>query len=257
MSKLQEILKRCRAERGLTQEQAAAAIGVSASLIGSFESGRMIPLPDTAANLDNFYGTGDEIQQAAVEAREARRPIWFRPWREIEDRAATLRYFQLSLVPGLLQTEEYARSVLDSGLRDIEEIEEETASRMARQAAILDRENPPVCVFILDAAVLRGGDPAVMKPQLLHLVDVGERPNVFIHVIPETAGLHPGRSGAFALATLETGGLVGYMEDFLEGRVINEPARVTGMDGVWQAISAVALPCDMSRDLILKMVDDR
>ncbi|MGI5212472.1 helix-turn-helix domain-containing protein [Plantactinospora sp. CA-290183] len=258
MSGLPMILKRLRAERGVTQDQVGESIQVSGSLIAAFETSRLVPQPDTAERLDAFFGSGDQIQASSAEARKQGRPTapWFRPWRQIEESASTLRYFDVSLIPGLLQTEAYARSVLDSGLRCAQEIEEQLAIRMERQSAVLDRDNPPACAFVLDAAVLRCGIAEVAKTQLTHLVEAGERPGVYVQVIPDTAGIHPGRSGAFALATLDTGGMAGYLEDFFEGRVLAEPARVTGLDRTWQSVSAVALPCDQSRDLILKMVDE-
>lgn len=258
MSSLPEILKRFRAERGVTQEQVGEAVQVSGSLIAAFETLRLTPQPDTAERLDAYFDSGDQIQRLSAEARKRGRPSqsWFRPWRDSEDAARTLRYFELGLIPGLLQTPEYARSVLDSGLRSDREVDEQLAIRLERQASVLDRDNPPVSVFVLDAAALRCGDPKVTKPQLLHLVDTGERPGIFVHVVPETVGMYPGRSGAFALATLDSGAMVGYLEDFFEGRVIADPAQVTGLDRTWQAVCAVALPCGQSRDLILRLVDD-
>lgn len=262
MSKISVALKNLRAERGLTQNQVAAAIQVSNSLIAAFESDRLVPRPDTAKRLDDCFGTGEQFQQMSAEVAEQRQrereqqPTWFRPWREAEDSAATLRYFHVNLIPGLLQTEEYARAILDSGLHRQQEIEERVAIRMERQRAVLEREHPPACAFVLDAAALRCGGRKVAKEQLLRLVEVGERSNAFVYIVPDEVGLHPGRSGSFALATLDAGGVVGYLEDFFEGRVITDAARVTGLDRMWQAVSAVALSCSQSRDLIMKMVDE-
>ncbi|MDG4786761.1 helix-turn-helix transcriptional regulator [Micromonospora sp. WMMD1102] len=258
MSTVPVILKRLRAERAVTQDQVAEAVKVSKSLIAAFETSRLAPKADTAERLDEYFDTGKEIQKAAFEARKHVRqaPQWFRPWREVEDTATSLRYFQLSLVPGLLQTEAYARSVLDSGLRSPQEVDEEVARRLARQVAVFDRPDPPVCSFVLDVAALRCGDPELTGAQLRHLADLGARPGVYLCVVPETVGMYPGRSGAFALGTLDDGRMVGYLEDFFEGRVHAEPDRVTALDRMWHAVSAVALPCDQSRDLILRMVKD-
>nr|MDT0663057.1 helix-turn-helix transcriptional regulator [Micromonospora sp. DSM 115978] len=93
MNELREMLRRLRKERGLTRDQAGAAIKVSGSLIGAFESGRLIPKPDTAKRLDEFHGTGDDIQKAAKAAREELNP-WLRPWTDQEERAAMLRTFE-------------------------------------------------------------------------------------------------------------------------------------------------------------------
>lgn len=167
----------------------------------------------------------------------------------------SLRYFNNSLIPGLLQTPEYARSVLDTGLRDQSEIERQLAIRMERQAKVLDRAEPPACAFILDFAALRCPTPAIAKEQLTRLLEVSERPRTFVHVIPEHVGMHPGRSGTFSLATLGDGVAAGYMEDLFEGRVFTDGERVTGLDWTWQAVNAVALNVDQSRDLISKVVN--
>lgn len=261
MSKVPGILKTLRAERGVTQDQLADAIQVSKSLIAAFENRRLIPQPDTARHLDRFFASGDKVQEAAAEASEERRheraqqPTWFKPWREIEETASILRYFQNSLIPGLLQTEEYARSVLVGGPHNRREIDQRLAARMERQHTILEREDAPLCTFMLDAAALRYNDRKIAKNQLTRLLDAGDR-GQFIRIVPEDAPMHPGRSVSFILATLETANVVGYMEDLFEGRVITDPAKVIGLDRAWHTICGIALPFGQSRDLILKMVND-
>ncbi|WP_326560604.1 helix-turn-helix domain-containing protein [Micromonospora sp. NBC_01796] len=259
MNSLSARLKQLRAERAVTQDQVADAIQVSSSLIAAFETNRLVPQPDTAATLDGYFGTGDEIQVTSTEARKERRPApnWFRPWREVEDSASLLRYFQATLIPGLLQTEAYAQAVFaGSGTLTADEVASRVAYRMERQSGILDRDQPPFCAFIVDESALRCGRSEIARDQLKHLADASDRTNLFVHVVPGAAGLYVGRSGSFALGTMLGGGMVGYLEDFYEGRVVAEPTRVGGLDRTWQAITAVALPCDQSRDLILKLVDE-
>ncbi|MFY1689208.1 helix-turn-helix domain-containing protein [Plantactinospora sp. WMMB782] len=259
MGNLPTRLKGLRAERGVTQDQVADAVQVSKSLIAAFETSRLSPKQDTAAALDAFFESGDEIQKLSTEARKNRRPTpsWFRPWRDLEETAVILRYFQATLIPGLLQTEAYARAVFAStGMLSDEEVAARVASRMERQAAILDRADRPTFAFIVDAAALRCGPAEIAKEQLQHLADTSARPNIFVHVVPDTAGLHAGRSGSFSLATQEEGDTAALLDDFYEDRVIVEPSRVTGLERTWQAIAAVALPCEQSRDLILRLVND-
>ncbi|MDG4791186.1 helix-turn-helix transcriptional regulator [Micromonospora sp. WMMD1102] len=266
MSNLPTRLKGLRAERGVTQDQVADAVQVSKSLIAAFETSRLSPKQDTAAALDAFFESGDEIQKLSTEARknptEARKnrrptPSWFRPWRDLEETAVILRYFQATLIPGLLQTEAYARAVFAStGMLSDEEVAARVTSRMERQAAILDRADRPTFAFIIDAAAPRCGPAEIAKEQLQHLADTSSRPNIFVHVVPDTAGLHAGRSGSFALATMDGGGAVGLLDDFYEGRVVEEPSLVTGLERTWQTIAGVALPCDQSRTLILRLVND-
>ncbi|MEO3747275.1 helix-turn-helix transcriptional regulator [Plantactinospora sp. B5E13] len=259
MNNLSARLKELRADRGVTQDQMAEAVQVSKSLIAAFETNRLIPKEDTAAAIDAFLDTGDEIQELSAEARKDRRPApsWFRPWQNVEEMATILRYFQPTLIPGLLQTEAYARAIFAStGMLSDDEVADRVANRMERQATILDRADRPTFAFIIDAAALRYGPPEIAKDQLLHLADASIRSNVFVHVVPDSAGLHAGRSGSFVLASMEGSGTVGLVEDFYEGRVIAEPTRVTGLERAWQTIAAVALPCDQSRNLILRLVND-
>ncbi|MFY1633255.1 helix-turn-helix domain-containing protein [Solwaraspora sp. WMMB335] len=264
MNTLPETLRRLRNERSVTQEQVGEAILVSGSLIAAFEQGRLVPQSDTARRLDEFLGSGKRIQQLAAEAAEAReqarerrrlaQAAWFRPWTQLEESATTLRYYELGVIPGLLQTEDYARSVLDSGLRGAREIEEQLAVRMERQAVVLDREDPPVCVFMMDIGAVRSAHPTIAKAQLERLLAESERYRTFVHVVPDGVGMHPGRSVSFALASLDNGGLAGYVEDLFEGRVITDSPRVTGLDRAWHSINALALNVFQTRDLIRGMV---
>lgn len=255
MSKVSAALRRLRNERSLTQDQLGEAVRLSGSSIASFETGRAIPVKDTARRFDDFFGTGSEVVRAADEDRRDARPLWFRPWEEIEERASMLRYYQTSLIPGLLQTEEYARTVLDNGVRTQPQVEELLAARMARQSRVLERADQPLCAFVLDSGALRCGTPEVTRGQLRHLLDLGERPHLPIQVVPASAGMHAGRSGAFSLATVDCA-LVGFEDGLFKGHMIGDPVELTGLDQTWQAVGAVALPRSQSRDLIAEMVNE-
>ncbi|MEV4758593.1 helix-turn-helix transcriptional regulator [Micromonospora sp. NPDC049559] len=249
-------MKYIRGTKGLSQEQVGEGVHVSASLIGMFETGRRIPQPDTARQLDEVFGTGDLFAKLSFQERREGQPVWFRPWPEVEAEARSLRWHESNVIPGLIQTEAYARAVLNSGLLRPDEAEEQVAIRLARRAAVFDRDEPPICTFVIDEAVLRRGEPAVLKQQLLDLVEMGERSGVFIHVIPATAGLHLGLAGPFVLAGLPGGETVGYVDDQLLGRITSDAELVAALERAWQAVCAVALPCDQSRDLILKVAND-
>jgi hypothetical protein len=121
-------------------------------------------------------------------------PVWFRPWLEEEARAEVLRSMQLSLIPGILQTEEYARALMPGD-------EAAVKARMDRQK-ILDREDPPRMHFVIDEAVLyreRGG-PEVMRAQLEHLVEMAS-PRITIQIISSKD--NPCSTGASILATVD------------------------------------------------------
>lgn len=161
------------------------------------------------------------------------------------------------LVPGLLQTEAYARQVIGAGAHSEIQIEERTRERMARQVATLDRRPDPVTLSaIIGETALRDGASEAMKEQLEHLIDVGHRPNVHIRIVPFGGGLHLGHGGPFAMATLINGSRVAYLDHALEGKVVATTSELARLDAAWESIGAKALPWHESRDLILRVIDE-
>ncbi|MFC6018614.1 Scr1 family TA system antitoxin-like transcriptional regulator [Plantactinospora solaniradicis] len=256
MNQLREILRAQRGKRRLTQEQAGAAINVSGSLIAAFENGRAIPQPETAAQLDSLFGTGEEVQQAADEAREDARPSWLRPWTEHEQRATLLRWWEPLLMPGLLQLEEYARAVLQGGWLEDEVVERTVQVRHDRQAATVNRPKPPTLSAIISEFALMCAPPQVRREQLEHLLELSRRPKVQVLVVPRSAGLHAGLQGAFVLATLPGRGRAGYVDDQLRGRVVTDGSDLDQLEVSWEIVTGLALPVQASRDLIAKVVND-
>ena len=244
------VVKHGRAAKGLTQEQAGEAIHYSGSLIGMIETGKRIPTPDVAARLDDLLGMDGLIIKLVEEARRDRAPAWFRPWAEIEREATSLRSYQASVLPGLLQTEAYARAVLSSGPLAGPDVDQFVAARLDRQAVTLERDRPPLAVFVMDEAALRRGKSETMHEQLNHLVKMSERSHVMVHVVPLSAGAHPGQAGPFVIAGFDEGDDVAYLDDQLQGRVVSESSQVAQLKRTWDAIRSVALPRDQSADLI-------
>jgi hypothetical protein len=155
-------------------------------------------------------------------------------------------------VPGLLQTEDYARSVLavrpgvtDDGLAEL------VAARIERQA-ILSRDKPPRLWVVIDEAVLRrqAGGSKIMRDQLSHLADVAERPNVTIEVVPYSTGPHYALSGAFAIADVDDTTRVAYVETVTEGFILESPAAVAEVALIFDTERAETLSRGASRDLI-------
>ncbi|MFY1635602.1 helix-turn-helix domain-containing protein [Solwaraspora sp. WMMB335] len=251
------ILKFLRATNGgMTQEQLAQRLNVSTSLVAKFETARQIPMPDTAEQIDAVFSSGTLVKETVADARQAAPPQWFQPWPDYEAEAEMLRGYEPTYVPGLLQTEAYARAVLAAGLLQPDVAEQRLAHRLARQSTVFDRKSPPICSFIVDEAALRRGDPVMMKEQLLHLAEMAQRTRVLLHVVPLSVGLYAGQPGNFVLATLTSGANVAYLEDQVDGHTIQEPAKVAALVSVWEAIRSVALPRDASRDLIARMAEE-
>ncbi|MFV2085280.1 MULTISPECIES: helix-turn-helix domain-containing protein [Micromonosporaceae] len=249
-------LRRERMARGMSQDALGAKIHISGSQIGNYESGKSIPPRDIANGLDKVLDTGTEMQELAEEARGEAVAPGLRPWTENEERATLLRMHQPLVIPGLLQTEEYARAIIAAGAHTELQVEEMTRERMDRKAATLDRADPVTLTAIIGEPALRYGDPSIMKDQLAHLVDIGHRPNVLVRVIPFTVGLHAGQAGAFIVATLVNDDRVGYIDDQLTGRIISTAREVGRLEKLWENVSDVALSGRQSRDLIQRMIDE-
>lgn len=248
-------LRELRAAKKMAQGRLAAAINVSKSLIQSFESGKLIPQEDTAKHLDEFFGTGDEIQELARGERGDRRPL-LRSWADHEKRAALLRTWELSLIPGLLQVPEYMRALFDGAPGNEGRVDDLMEIRLARQAAVLDRDRPIALSCLIGESALRQGPREIMKPQLEHLVDAGHRPSVRIKIVPDRLGLHVGLGGPISMATMADGRRVSYLDDQLRGRVVATTAELVELELIWEAIDEMALPALQSRDVILRMVDE-
>nr|MDT0660496.1 Scr1 family TA system antitoxin-like transcriptional regulator [Micromonospora sp. DSM 115978] len=255
MNDLPSELRRLRLARRWNQQQLAKAVGVSKSLITSFETARLIPLEQTAKALDLALGSGDQIQKLSAEMRCDRRP-WLRSWRDHERRAALLRAWEPNLIPGLFQTEAYMRLVFAAVPSNRGRLDEVISTRQERQRAVLERNPPPELAVMIDESALSRGPREVMKEQLSYLVDLGHRPNARIRVVPGSAGLHAGLGGPLALATMADGRRVGYLDDLLRGRVATTPGDVLELDLVWEAISELAHSADQTRDLLLRMIDE-
>lgn len=198
-------LRRLREQAGLTCEEVGLRLDCSGTRISRIETGRISVRPGDVRELLDTYGvTGSEADSLVQLAREARRkgwwhtygrllPTWFEAYVGLEAEAIRLRDFQSMVVPGLLQTEDYARAVLRTAptAGSPEDIDRQVALRLQRQA-ILAQANPPDLWVVLSESVLRVqvGGSAVMREQLRRLIDVAERSNVTMQVLPFTTAAH-------------------------------------------------------------------
>lgn len=252
-------LQAARAKAGLSREQLAGEINYSLSLVGHVETGRRVPSMDFARLCDQVFGTTGTFERLQQHLRTVPFPAWFRPFVEYEARATALRGFEHALVPGLLQTPEYARAVLATRPNSTEEeIEERVAARLERQV-ILDRDQPPLLWVVVDEAVLQRdvGGSKIMNEQLLHLAAIAERPGMTIQVIPAAAGAHSGLLGAFVIADFPDEPGIAYLETVAGGQITEEPSTVAGVALTFDTLRSEALPWRASRDLIRKVAEER
>ncbi|MEV1287582.1 helix-turn-helix transcriptional regulator [Micromonospora sp. NPDC049679] len=244
-------LRRARAAAGMSQDALSHQINYSASLVAKIELSERRPGRDFAQRCDAALDTGGLLSRIHDTLSDTVLP-WFREWLAIEREATTLRSYEPLVVPGLLQTEGYARALLDGASRFTEdEIEPQVAARMERQA-VLTRDHPPQLVVVLDEYVLRRpvGGPAVMADQLRHLAEVGRRCRVHLHVVPAGVGAYAGLNGAFVVATPPDGDDVAYLDNQLQGQVVDRAADVLSVRQTWESVRAEALSHGQTMDLI-------
>jgi transcriptional regulator with XRE-family HTH domain len=255
-------LRRARAAAGLSQDQLGQRLVFSGDLVGKIETCERAPTPDFAARCDGVFPHLDGLFGRLLEL--ARRwdgpyPQWFRDWIDAERRATSLCWWEPLVVPGLLQTADYARAILGAGPDALEdELEQMVAARIERQA-ILDRPRPPMLWVVLDETVLYRcvGSPKIMHEQLLHLAELAGRPRIAIQVVPARVGVHAGLLGGFAIASVEGAPDIVYLETSADGQVAEKPSVVAQVTLRLSTLRAVALPRDDSRDLILKVAEER
>ncbi|HEY3894701.1 MAG TPA: helix-turn-helix transcriptional regulator [Pseudonocardiaceae bacterium] len=216
-------LRQLREASGITREDAGYAIRGSSAKISRLELGRVSSKERDVVDLLTLYGVSDAEEREAFVAlaRQANSPGWWREYGDVlpnwfetylglEQSASVIRTYEPQLVPGLLQTEDYARAIML--LRHLHvsygEIERRVALRMARQA-FLSRPGAPDLWVALDEAALRRtlGDRKIQRAQLLHLVEMAQLPNITLQVLPFEAGGHAATGGSFTILRFSEPGL--------------------------------------------------
>jgi transcriptional regulator with XRE-family HTH domain len=255
-------LRRARAAAGLSQDQLGQRLGYSGALVGKVEMGDRAPSQDFAQRCDQAFPQSGGLFARIYEL--ARRwdgayPSWFVEWIESERRATSLRSWQPLLIPGLLQTADYARAILGADPETTEDqLAELVEARLGRQA-ILDRPAPPALWAVLDEAVLHRliGSRKVMYDQLLALADASCRPNIAVQIVPAEVGAHAGLLGGFAIAGFDNAPSTVYMESPDQGQTTELPSVVRRLSLTFDTLRADALPRGASRDLIGKVAEER
>lgn len=237
-------LKLFRDRAGLDRAKFGSLTGYSASTIASFEQGRRIPPPKFIDQADEVLGAGGVLGASKEEVARAQYPAFFRDAARLEGEAVELHLYANQAVPGLLQTEEYARSIfmMMRPPMDDELIEQRVSARLARQA-ILSCPHAPLASFVIDEAVLRRpiGGWGVLRGQLEHLLLVGERRNIEIQVMPLDREENAGMAGPFTLIETKEGRRIAYAEVQNVSRLQTERERVRALEAKYGIIRAQAL----------------
>jgi transcriptional regulator with XRE-family HTH domain len=247
-------LRRLRAAAGISQEDLAQRISYSASLVGMIETARRAPARDFAERCDGVLSTGGTLARLWPLVSQESLPRWFRPFAEIEREATSIRTWEPLIVPGLLQTEDYARALITGWQPGdaAETVEQQVAARMERQH-LLDRADPPLIWAIIGEAALRNpvGSPAIQHAQLTSLLDTdATHPRLIIQTIPLAAGAHPGLEGPIVLVARRGEPDIAYLEAQGRGHETDRAEDVTRYSLLYDMLRAVALPPDASREMI-------
>ncbi|WFE20763.1 helix-turn-helix transcriptional regulator [Solwaraspora sp. WMMD937] len=248
-------LRRLRESFGLTQDAWADRIHFSAKHVGAIERGERPALPDYLKAVDKVFGTA-LVRFYREFVRGDWTPVWYRPFVEYEGRATLLRVYHPTLIPGLLQTEAYARALLPAMNVPAEDVEQTLAARLDRQEIITRTTSPCRLVVVVDEAALRRrvGDAEVMRDQLKWLVSISAEQHIRVLVVPADSPAYVGLRGPMVLASVE-GRTVGFLEGHLEGNVVESPDSVASLEADWEDIRGYALSVEQSRKLIMEATE--
>ncbi|GAA3750249.1 helix-turn-helix domain-containing protein [Salinactinospora qingdaonensis] len=247
-------LRRWREQQGFTQGQLGDRVSISYGLVSAFERGTQAPKLDYVERIDQALSSGGALVRLWHAANKGNGlASWFRGLASLIQQASELREYNPMLIPGLLQTNDYARTILRAGQPGDtdDEIEEQVAARMSRQS-ILSSERPPHLVEILDEAVLRRpvGGREIMAQQLKRLLDAISGSRLTLQVIPLSTEHHPGLSEAFSLVAVPERGEALYMETRMSATAVDEPEVVAAYNRHFGDLRGAALPPAASRELI-------
>lgn len=247
-------LRYLREKNDLTLAQVGNLIGAARSTVSNIEAGRLRIDDRQAYILDQHYGTGFLLQLLLHYARLGHDPEWFRQFSSYESQARVIKIYAGSVIPLPLQTEEYTRALLAAGRR--RDIGAEAEVRMARQRALLDRDDPPWVWVVFDEAAIETwvGGRDIMRHQLKHLGELADLSYVSVRVLPRTAGAHPGQDGPFRLISLGSRE-VAYVGAHRGGRLIEEPIEVREIAIDFDRVAENALPAIDSRVLIERQME--
>ncbi|RII20845.1 Helix-turn-helix protein [Streptomyces sp. YIM 130001] len=226
-----EELRRRREAAGPTQGELSVRAVISRTHIAHLEAGRRRPALDDARRLDHILDTGGVLENFLPTRGEGAVAEHFAEALRLEERATAIRVYGPNLVPGILQTEAYAREVLASGFppKTVEERDKLVGTRLQRARILGDFKSPVVWTLLAEAVLRRHvGGPAVMCEQLRHIAQLGESSRIRVHVLPFTVGPHALLEGVVSLMWFDDLPPVAHVEGLKTGRVLEVPSWWAG-----------------------------
>jgi transcriptional regulator with XRE-family HTH domain len=266
--RLGQELRRLREDRAMTAEEVAERLLVSQSKISRLENGRRSISPRDVRDLCGVYEVQDKklVESLMQMARESRQQGWWHAFAELspsysvyiglETDASSLRVYEPLVVPGLLQTPEYASAVISGALPEIgeDEVNSRVQVRMRRQQRIREDRNPLRLWAVVDEAALRRtvGGVEIMAEQLDSLVESSLLPNVTLQVMPFGAGAHPGVNGQYSILEFReaSDSTVIYLEGGTSDLYLEKPHDVQHYSVMYEHLRAQALSPRQTREFI-------
>lgn len=250
---------RKREEAGYSQDQLGEKVFCSGTYIGQFESAKRRPQLDLSRLFDQVFGAGQHFERLCILARKSKHADYFADAAELEKLAKTISEYAPMLVPGLLQTEGYARAITRVTLPYVEphEVEQFVQLRLERQS-ILEGPTSPLLWAVLHETVLRVpmGGGAVMSEQLKRLVELGKSRRVVLQVLPFVASAEAFINGMTTLFTFHDAPSAVYAEGAGSGQLIEDSALVEQYQRSYDRVRATALSPAASLDLIASAAED-
>jgi DNA-binding XRE family transcriptional regulator len=271
LRRLSKLIERLRKRAALTQDAAAALIGINRSTWIAMEGGKTSPHRSNVLSIiDKLGASEDEGQELLALLAKPVDPAWMRPLRgalpeaygsyiDLESEATSIEWYEPLLIPGLLQTERYARAHARAGLPDSSEdqIEAWVTARMHRQAAFTDRAAPLSAVITEAALRYEVGGTDALREQLARLLEADDAANINVHVIPFAGGAHPSMMASFGILSFAQGDPpVVYQESPGGDLFFEEPEDITAFRRIYGRLQEAALAQDETRALITEAIRD-
>ncbi|MFJ4711534.1 Scr1 family TA system antitoxin-like transcriptional regulator [Streptomyces sp. NPDC088785] len=254
-----EELRHARERAALTQQALGEQLFVSGSYVGQMEAGTRRILPDMAVRLDEILKSGGFFVRHCTKANRSKHPEHFAEAAEAEAVAIEIRQYESLLIPGLLQTPDYARAVFLAYQPTAPEevIDELVATRMER-AHLLDDPTKPLLWVVLDETALRRvvGDPAVMAKALTRVAALARRRRMIVQVLPFSAGAHASLDGSLKLMHFDDAPPLSFVEAPSMGQLTDDPAIVARHQLTYDLLRADALTPKQSLALIESVAED-
>ena len=267
-------LRRLRENKGISRDDAGYRIRASGSKISRLELGRVSFKERDVTDLLDLYGVTDETEreQLVSLAREANSPAWWQKYSDVvpdwfqiyvglEEAAQLIRVYEVQFVPGLLQTEEYARAVVKQGQPGAaqEEVERRVALRMGRQQ-LLTRTGAPRLWAVVDEGALRRplGGKDVMRAQIERLMAAAKEPNITLQVLPFTFGGHAAEGGAFTVMRFPEADMadIVYIEQLTGALYLDKPEDVERYSEVMERLSVKGTSPERTQDILAAMLEE-